>query len=63
MKNFSTFVILCLAAFTVVLSFKVHHLQSELAKAQPRIAMANMIIAAANSAPTNTGALICITRR
>ena len=28
----------------------------------PKIALANMVIAAANSAPTNMGALICVSR-
>ena len=64
MRNFTTIVILCLAAFNILLVFKVNRLQAELAKAQPRIAMANMVIEAANQTPTNmTGVLIYVARQ
>ena len=64
MRKLTTITILCLASATLFLSFKVNRLQAELTKAQPRIAMANMVIEAANQTPTNmTGVLIYVSRQ
>ena len=54
----------CLLIALIFVIWALNDTKKELAKAQPKIAMANMVIAAANSTPTNmAGVLIYVSRQ